>query len=260
MSAAKITAAMRNTALGMLTMAAMVGVSMPARAQAPASTIEPQAIELLRRCSEYVSGLRHFSIETRNFREDILQSGHRVDSEWSGKVTVSRPNKLRGEREDALLHQIIYYDGSTVTLYNPGAGVYATEAAPGTIEEMFVFVGEELGIYVPTTDLLWQNVFPLLVKNVTLATVIGKEVIGGVRADHLLFSRPGVDYQVWIADSGPPLPVKYAVTDTSTPELLSVITLLNEWNTEPAVAVEFFTFKAPAGAKSIPFLNPDQER
>ena len=43
-------------------------------------------------------------------------------------------------------------------------------------------------------------------QDVTLALNVGKEVIGGVKCDHLLFSRPGVDFQVWMPDSGAPLP------------------------------------------------------
>ena len=33
------------------------------------------------------------------------------------------------------MEQRFFYDGKTLTLYNPAAKVYATEAAPDTIEE-----------------------------------------------------------------------------------------------------------------------------
>jgi hypothetical protein len=71
---------------------------------------------------------------------------------------------------------------------------------------------------------------------------------------HLLFSRPGVDFQVWVADSGKPLPYKYVVTDTTYPELLSISTVLSDWNVAPGLPESRFTFVPPQGAKPITFM------
>jgi hypothetical protein len=89
---------------------------------------------------------------------------------------------------------------------------------------------------------------------VTFAAVVGKTVINGVRCDHLLFSRPGVDFQVWVADSGRPLPHKYVVTDTGTPALLSITTVMRDWNVAPGVSDSRFTFVRPKGVKQITFM------
>ena len=113
---------------------------------------------------------------------------------------------------------------------------------------------ESLGIFIPVSDLVYRNAFPLLMQDVTLAKVVGKTFIGGVKCDHLLFSRPGVDFQVWVADSGRPLPRKYVVTDTGTPALLSVTTVMSDWNVAPAVADARFTFVPPKGTKAITFM------
>jgi hypothetical protein len=59
---------------------------------------------------------------------------------------------------------------------------------------------------------------------------------------------------VWIADGKQPLPYKYVVTDTSTPALISISTLMSDWNVAPAVADERFTFVPPAGIKKISFM------
>ncbi len=113
------------------------------------------------------------------------------------------------------------------------------------------------GSSVPIADLVYRNAFPLLMQDVTFAAVVGKAVIGGVKCDHVLFSRPGVDFQVWVADSGQPLPRKYVVTDTGTPALLSVTTVMSDWNVAPAVADAQFTFVPPQGTKPITFMPLD---
>ena len=178
----------------------------------------------------------------------------RAEAPVSASVIVSRPNKLRAERRGDLISQIFYYNGKTLTLHNPSDKVYATEPAPATIEGVLDYARESLGLTVPVADLVYRNAFPLLMQDVTFAAVVGKAVIGGVKCDHLVFSRPGVDFQVWVADAGQPLPRKYVVTDTGTPARLSITTVMSDWNVAPAVADARFTFMPPQGAKKITFM------
>jgi len=240
---------------GALALSAIVSAEIQAQSRAPA--VDSQALQILRRSTDYLSGQRQFSVRAHSMREDLLDTGNRVDFEVSVAVTIRRPNKYRLERQDARYHQSFYYDGTTLTMYNAQHRVYATAPAPGTIEGMFQFADDSLGFDIPVTDLLWRDVFPALTQGVTRAVVVGKEVIGGVSCDHLLFSRPDVDFQIWIADSGPPLPFKYVVTDTGTPALLSMVSLMSDWNFAPAAPDAYFTFVPPRGTAAIPFLRFD---
>ena len=224
-----------------------------ARAQTP--TVDPAATQILQKMTDYLGGMKQFSVHTQNTLEDELDSGHRIDYDVSAKVIISRPNKLHAERRGDLIDQIFYYDGKTLTLYNPADKVYATEPAPGTIEGVLDFTRESLGLMIPAADLIYRNAFPLLMQDVTLAMMVAKKaVIGGVRCHHLLFSRPGVDFQVWVADHGQPLPHKYVVTDTGTPARLSITTVMSDWNVAPAVGDARFTFTPPKGASPITFM------
>ncbi len=238
-------------------MAALVitGISMlPCDGQASGPSIDPQADQILKEMSDYLGGLKQFSVLTQNTLEDVLDSGNRVDYGISASVVVSRPNKLRAERKGDLVDQAFFYDGKVLTLYTPSEQVYATQPAPGTIEEMFDFARESLGLIIPVADLVYRNPYPLLMQDVNLAMVIGKSIIGGVRCDHLLFSRPGVDFQVWVADSGPPLPHKYVVTDTGIYARLSISTVMSDWNMNPNVVDDQFSFVPPKEAKRIEFM------
>jgi hypothetical protein len=237
-------------ALGLLVLSATPSTDV--RAQAP--EVDPVAVQILQRMTDYVGSLKQFSVHTQNTLEDVLESGHRIDLDVSASVTISRPNQLRAARRGDLIDQVFYYDGKTLTLYNPSDKVYATEPAPGTIEELLDFARESLGLVVPVADLVYRNAFPLLMQDVTFAVVVGKTFIDGVKCDHLLFSRPGVDFQVWVADSGRPLPLKYVVTDTENPGRVSITTVMSDWNVAPAVADARFTFVPPQGAKPIAFM------
>ena len=238
--------------LGVLAWCAIV----PSGASAQNPAVDPAAVQILKRMTDFLDGLQRFSVKGESVIEELHASGHRVDRDFTASVTVKRPNKLRAARTGGLMDQRFYYDGKTLTLYNPSLKVYGTKPAPATVEKMIDFARETVGILLPSADLLYRNAFPLLMQDVNLAVVVGKTVIGGVKCDHLLFSRPEVDFQVWVAEGKRPWPLKYVVTETGTPALLSITTVLSDWNLKPAVHDALFTFMPPKGAQSISFMSP----
>ena len=94
-------------------------------------------------------------------------------------------------------------------------------------------------------------------EGLTSGIVVGKAVIDGATCDHLAFSRPGVDFQVWVTEGRKPFPCKYVVTDTATPARLSVTTLMRDWSTKHSLGHADFTFSPPKGDKAITFKRLD---
>lgn len=236
-----------------IVISAALAVAVPAQA----AEVDPAATLILKRMADHVAGLQQFSVDTQNTIEDLLDSGQRVDADVSASIIISRPDRLRAERKGDVVDQIFYYDGKELTLYDLSDKVYATMAAPETIEGVLGFSRKSLGLVIPAADLIYSDAYSLLMEDVTSAILIGKATINGVRCDHLAFRRPGVDFQVWVADQGPPLPYKYVVTDTATPALLSVTTVMRDWNAAPAVSENSFRFVPPQGARGIPFMRLD---
>ncbi len=236
-------------------LAVSASVSTTARAQEPA--VDPAAVQILKKTTDYLSGLQQFSVDTLNLLEEVLDSGQKIQVSVAASVVLQRPNKLRAERRGDLINQSWYYDGKTLALYNSSVNYYASEPAPGTIEETLHYARDSLGLIIPASDLVYRNAFPLLMQDVTFAAVIGKAFVGGVKCDHVLFSRPGVDFQIWVPEAGQPLPRKYMVTDTGAPELVETITLMSNWNVAPKTSDAMFTFTPPPSAKKTEFMPPD---
>jgi len=248
MNACKRLIAAGGMALGLLTFS--VVASTDALAQAPA--VDPAAMQKLKRMSDYLEGLQQFSVNTQSIVEETRFSGHRVDFDLAAKVTVKRPNKLIAVRSGELMNEQLFYDGKTLSLYRPLDKTYAFASAPATIEKMIDFARETVGILLPAADLVYRGAYPLMTQDLKLAAVVGRAEVGGVKCDHLLFSRPGVDFQIWIAEGKQPWPCKYVVTETDTPEKLSITTFMNGWNLKPDVQDARFNFVPPKGAKVIP--------
>lgn len=232
----------------------VLSVTVPIEARAETPAVDPAATEILKRMTDYLGSLKQFSVQTQNTLEEILNSGHRIDLDVSASVLISRPNKIRSERKGEMVDQVFYYDGKTLTLYNPSFNVYATEPAPDTFKGLFKYMYESLGFGIPVSDLVYPDSYSLLMQDVTFAAVIGETHINGVKCDHLLFSRPGVDFQIWVSDGNKPLPLKYVVTDTAMAGKLSITTVMTDWNVKPSVNDSEFTFLPPEWTQKISFM------
>ena len=254
MSTMKRTLAFTMFAIGIVA----VLFAAPMNVHAQSSGVNPAAVANLQKMTDYFSKLEKFTVHTQSTLEDQLESGQRVDYDVAAIVAVQRPNKIHAVRLGELINQDFYYDGESLTLYDPPNGVYATTPAPGSIEEMFDFTRESLGLLIPVSDLVYRNSFAILMQDVTSAMVVGKTQIGDLTCVHLAFSRPDVDFQVWVAEGEQPLPCKYVVTDSSTPKMVSTVTVMSDWNLTPELSDESFRFVAPKGATSIQFIPFDE--
>src|SRR5499433_2543724 len=225
----------------------------PGRAQP--SGIDPQAEKLLRRMSDYLAGRQQFSLKAESTLEVVLTSGQKIQFDSPATLIVSRPNKLLAHRKGDIANQEFFYDGKTLTLYNPKENVYATTAAPATIDEMFDFAREKLDVIAPGTDLFYKNAAEKMLKAFSSAFVVGPSVVAGTKTTHLAFRAAEVDWQVWIQDGDKPLPLKFILTSKQVkgePEFTMVI---RSWDLAPKVTDQEFVFTPPKGAKKIEFLN-----
>ena len=230
------------------------GLSAAALAQGPPTGIDPQATAILRKSIDYISALKAFSVDTTSTIEMVLTSGQKIQFDNAAVASVQRPDKLVARRKGDLVNQAFYYDGKNLSLYNPDQKVYATVAAPNTLEGMLDFARESLDIVVPAGDLLYRNAYELLTADVKAGFVVGKAMVGGVRCDHLAFRNVDVDWQIWIQEGAQPLPRKYVITSTQVAGAPQ-FAVLASWNTAPKFAPDTFVFTPAKGARRIDFLK-----
>ena len=240
-------------------LAMMVVTVLGSAAHAQAQGVDADATRLLKRMTDYLAGLQRFSVDTHNTLEAVLTSGQKVQFVMQASVTVQRPNRLLAERKNSLVDQKFYYDGKTLTLSNPKDKVYATVAAPPTLEAMLDFARERLDIVAPAADLLYADAYEQFMQVTTSGFVVGKAMIGGVRCDQLVFRGPDVDWQIWIADGPQPLPYRYVVTTRGLPAYPDYSVTMTRWDVSPNVGQARFTFTPPAGATRISFLGAESD-
>ncbi len=232
-----------------------VAVVLPAAGQAQTSAaIDPEAMKLLKRSTDYLAGLKSFNMDAASSVEAVMPNGQKLQFDHRAVITVKRPNKMRVERVGELVSQTFYYDGKSLSISMPAEGFHATVAAPATLEETLDFARDQLDVIAPGADLVYKNAYALLTDGLTSATVIGENVVGGVRCDHLAFRNAEVDWQICIQQGAKPLPLKMVVTSKKMPQAPNFAVVLSKWNTSPKITDGMFSFTPAKGSRQIEFL------
>jgi hypothetical protein len=226
----------------------------PAQARAQDAGVDEEARRLLQRMTTYVASLGKFGLDTANTLEVVLTTGQKIQFTSAARNSVQRPDKLRSERIGDVVSQYFYYDGKTLTLFNPDDRYYATVPAPATIDAMVDFARDSLDIVAPAGDLITLDAFERLMSSTRSGFVVGKSVVGGVRCDHLAFRGPDFDWQIWIEDGERPLPRRYVITDLDVPGAPQFEVQMSNWTTSPDFGPKHFEFSPPAGSTKIEFL------
>ena len=246
--------ALWGAALAALSLVALVA---PTPASAQVSDIEPEAGRLLKRMTDYVGGLPQFGLDTSQSIEVVLVSGQKIQFTSAARMVLQRPNKLFAERVGDVVSQSFFFDGKSLTLFNPDDGFFATVPAPGTIDAMLDFARDSLDVIAPAGDLITTDAYARLMAGTTAGFVVGKSTIDGVRCDHLAFRGYGVDWQIWIEDGARPLPRKYVISTVDVVGAPQFEVMMRNWTTSPDVSPKQFQFTPPPGATEVKFLPVD---
>lgn len=219
--------------------------------------IDPDALQVLKGMTDYLAGLEAFSLHTENTYEDVLETGQKFQFAFSSDAVVQRPDKLLVERTDGMTDHLVLYDGETLSTYHVEDGFYATVSAPDNLDDTLHFARDVLGLVPPAGDMMFTNAFELLTANITSGIVVGQAVVGGVMCNHLAFTSPYVDWQVWVADGDAPLPYKYILTTKDDPAQPQFVTWMSDWEVVLEHADGTFVFEAPASAVEVDFIVVD---
>jgi hypothetical protein len=233
-----------------------VGPRILARHQAVAATanakgIAPDADKLLRQMTDYLAGLKTFTVHTSASDEVVLKSGQKLELMSESVVTVQRPNMLRSEQVGAKGGLAFFYDGKSMTLECKDSGTYTTVAAPPTLDATIDKAREQFQIEAPGADLLFSKPYDILTEQVKGGQFVGKEVIDGMPVNHLAFQGGDVDWQVWIKDGSEPLPLRYSITTKTMASQPEFSVRLSQWDTKASIQPTAFQFQAPAGATRV---------
>ena len=209
------------------------------------------AANILKAMTDYTAAQKSISATFDSDIEVVTPELEKIQFTSSGKLQLSRPDKLRVSRTGGYADVQLVYDGKTVSIYGNNAKAYVQAELAGTIDQLVDLIQARSGAAMPGTDLLLTNAYDELMSNVILAQHIGQGVVDGVECEHLAFRGVDTDWQIWIESGARPVPRKYVITSKTVAGAPQYTLRIKDWKTEEVADADTFVFKPPAGVTKV---------
>ena len=220
---------------------------------------DPQAEKILQALNAQKKKDIKASAEVVDTMDEVLKTGDKIQYSHVRKLKISEPKQFWIESTGDITNTTIWKDDKTFTLLDRANNVYGQVAAPGTIDETMDMLVDKYGVTTPLADLLSNDLFSVLMKNVKTCHYLGLHNVEGMKCHHIAATQNNIDWQIWVNAGDVPQLRKIVITykqKPGPPQYTAVIKSINEVSQFPE---NIFTFKAPEGAKKISFL-PVKER
>jgi hypothetical protein len=209
------------------------------------------AVQILKAMSDYVTSQKDISLTFDSDVEVITPEVEKIQFASSGKMSLSRPDKLRVTRTGGYADVEIVFDGKTISALGKNINSFTQMDAAGSIDQL---IGKLRGMNVisaPGADFLGSRVFDELMDGVISAKHIGLGVIDGIECEHLAFRSTDVDWQIWIETGARPIPRKYVITSKGVGAAPQYTLRIKDWKTDALAGADAFAFVPPYGASKV---------
>ncbi len=206
---------------------------------------DARAIAVLDSMGMYIGERRSASFTVETSIDDEVDSVGVVQHNRTSDVYIVGPDKIfvmyQGDRGRAA----VWYNGKTVTVYSFDRNSYDQVSAPdniiATIDSMYSVYGLEF----PAADFLYPTFTSDLMAAHPDIRHVGMTYIDGRYCDHIIARNKDGEKQMWIARTGPPVPVRLLITDLHHLQYESTIT---NWVADPELDSLMFEFAVPEGS------------
>jgi hypothetical protein len=209
---------------------------------------------------DFLEAQQAFSVDMDITYDDVLTSGEKVQYSAYQKLQVQKPNRLRSDYVGDERITNFYYDGTSFTLESPNTNYYATKAAPATLDAALDQFQQKYGVTLPMSNLAATKTCADMKSDVQRMIFIGVDMVNRVPMYHILLSGKERDYQIWVTKDKQPLLRKTVITYKKLPDAPQYTVYLSNWNFNPQLAADTFTFTPPQDAIKIELLPSIEDR
>ena len=227
----------------------------PAAPNAAAPAIAEQADRLIKEMSAYIGSAQEFTFHADVTFDHVLPSGQKLQFSAAEEVVLQRPGRLYVEWNGDLGARKFWYDGKSVTLYDPATPFYASETAPPEVDDMLGQLLPKLDFVPPLADFLYRDPYKAVRDNIQYGFDLGQTDVNGRSCRALAFVEKDIDWQIWI-ENGPQLtPCKLVITYKNQPAQPQFTAVFSDWDFAPRIAEPVFVPELPPGTQKIPFAT-----
>jgi hypothetical protein len=241
------------SALGNVRVVEAQSSELPSGANPAAPAVAEQSDRLLKQMSDYIGSAEQFTFHANILFDHVLPSGQKLQFSATEDVALRRPADLYVEWSGDLGDRQFWYDGKSITLYDPATPFYSTEAASSEMDSMLDKLVSQIGFSPPLADFLYRAPYQSVRGKLQYGIDLGMNNVNGKSCRTLAFVEKDIDWQIWI-DPGPQLiPCKLVITYKTQPSQPQFAAVFTEWDFTPRIAEPVFTPELPPGTERIPF-------
>lgn len=220
-----------------------------------AARVDGEAMVLLQSMAERLAQAEGFSVSIRSGYDVVQETGQKIEFGEQRTVTISRPGGLRVEAAQSDGdRRVIVFDGRTISVFDPEENVYAQAELTGSVDDALRYLVRDLQVRVPLALLLVTSLPGDLERRVESLDYVEQDRLTDVPTDHLAGRTADVDFQIWIAREGEPLPRRIVITYRHEQGQPQYWALFSEWKLSPQASDGLFVFEPTEGTERIPFL------
>lgn len=217
---------------------------------------EARALALLKAASDRLAGARTLQFTATVGYEYPSALGPPIVYTTTSEVALQRPDKLRVITPGDGPASEFYYDGRTITAYAPAEDLVAIAAAPPTVDAALGFAADTADIYYPFTELIMEDPYKDITRDLKLAFYIGQsKVVGGTTTDMVAYANDYVFVQIWIGAEDK-LPRRVRAVYAEDPLWLRHDLYFSDWKVDAEMPADAFATAKAATANPIEFGAP----
>lgn len=217
--------------------------------------IDDEAMTVLTRMADTLAQAQRFTVTIRASYDVVQDTGEKITFGERRAVTLNRPDGLRVEAQESDgKRSVVTFDGKAISVFNADENVYAQIERAGTIDDAVRYLVQDLRVRLPLALLLVSTLPDELEQRLQTLDYVERDTLTVVPTDHLAGRTEDVDFQIWIATEGPPLPQRVTITykaDEGEPQYRAEF---SDWNLDPDVQPAQLAFHPPDGAERIPVM------
>src|SRR6266480_5488627 len=217
----------------------------------PIASAGDDAPQILKAMSDYMASQKTISLTFDSDVEVVTPEVEKIQFASSGKMLLSRPDKLRVTRAGGYADVEIVFDGKTISALGKNINAYTQMEAAGSIDQLIGKLRDMNIVSAPGADFLGTHVFEELMDGVIVAKHVGLGVIDGVECEHLAFRTRDVDWQIWMEAGSRPIPRKYVITSKAVGAAPQYTLRIKDWKTDAPAGADAFAFTPPPGANKV---------
>ena len=225
--------------------------------QPATATTGVSADQVLRVMSETLAKSPRLTFKVTRQLDAALVEGRELPESAQIEVAVARPNKVMARSTSAEDVRRFYADGQNVSLYDEKMNLYATVPSMGSIDEMVARLDDGYGFTPPLAELMLNDPYAKMSKQIQSSTHAGMETIDGVNCHHVTATGALADADIWVAAQDH-LPRRLVVTYKEREGSPKLRADFSEWNLSAKLDDQTFSFVAPKEAEKIEMLTSRQ--